>query len=204
MKLLRVHVVSAATCGGLLDGFSVQLKSPLSDMVVFSPVCLVGPNGTGKSQFLQVIAEMFQSAFHACVPDQERREGNPELQFRLEYYVHSNDQDVPAHIRISREGAGNRRPELRIERREGEDWIACPVPSAETSSLLPAKVVGYTSGDNETLSLPFLISRGGYADEVGRRALEESQDPSGVPDTRLMLIDYGTHLEVLVANLDFA
>ena len=62
-------------------------------------------------------------------------------------------------------------------------------------------MVGYTSGDNETLSLPFLLSRGSYADVVGRRALAQEVDQAGVPDTRLLWIDYGTHLEVLVANL---
>jgi len=67
--------------------------------------------------------------------------------------------------------------------------------------LLPPKVVGYTSSDNETLSLPFLLSRGSYADVVGRRALAQEVDQAGVPDTRLLWIDYGTHLEVLVANL---
>jgi hypothetical protein len=66
---------------------------------------------------------------------------------------------------------------------------------------LPRKLIGYTSGNNETLSLPFLTSRSGYADEVGRTALDETTQDSLVPDTRLMLIDYGTNLEVLVANL---
>ena len=67
--------------------------------------------------------------------------------------------------------------------------------------MLPLKVIGYTSGDNETLSLPFLVSRSGYADEVGRTALDQATQDMRVPDTRLMLVDYGTHLEVLVGNL---
>ena len=88
-----------------------------------------------------------------------------------------------------------------IQRKTDDGWIACDLVSAATLALLPKKIVGYTSGDNETLSLPFLLSRSGYADEVGRQALTESIDEQMVPDTRLMLIDYGTHLEVLVANL---
>jgi restriction system-associated AAA family ATPase len=66
---------------------------------------------------------------------------------------------------------------------------------------MPQKIVGYTSGDNETLSLPFLVSRSEYADDVGRTALNGVTRNQSIPDTRLMLIDYGTHLEVLVANL---
>ncbi|MCK7492855.1 MAG: restriction system-associated AAA family ATPase [Comamonadaceae bacterium] len=60
-----------------------------------------------------------------------------------------------------------------------------------------------TSGDNETLSLPFPVSRSGYADAVSKQALNRRPNTKTqpIPDTRLMLVDYGTHLEVLVANL---
>lgn len=60
MRLLRVHVIAADTCGGLLDGLDLWLRSPFSHYETFEPLCLIGPNGTGKSQFLQVIAEIFQ------------------------------------------------------------------------------------------------------------------------------------------------
>ena len=73
--------------------------------------------------------------------------------------------------------------------------------AAETHELLPRKILGYTSGDNETLSLPFLVSRSGYADEVSRQALDERSQGDSIADTRLMLIDYGIYLEVLASNL---
>lgn len=200
MKLLRVHIITAKTCGGLLDGFDLKLRDEAS-LITFDPMCLLGPNGAGKSQFLQVIAEMFQSAFHAVSPSEERLEGNKDLQFELEYLI-SIDADSPdIHIRISRRKSGNRKASLSIQRRESDEWIDCPLKDASTRLLLPRKLVGYTSGDNETMSLPFLLSRSGYADEVGKNALSSTQSTQEIPDTRLMLIDYGTHLEVLVANL---
>ena len=203
MRLLRVHVISAETCGGLLDGLDLWLRSPSEAYSTFDPLCLVGPNGAGKSQFLQVLAEMFQSVFHACIDKEERVEGNSDLQFELEYLIRSDSTEVPIHVRISRraESKGRRRPVLLIEKKDKEEWIDCDLPSQETLKLLPQKIVGYTSGDNETLSLPFLVSRSGYADEVGRRALDDATRDESISDTRLMLIDYGTHLEVLVANL---
>ena len=72
--------------------------------------------------------------------------------------------------------------------------------SKEFGRHLPSVVIGYTSGDNETLSLPFLTSRRGYADEVASAALGNTTE-SVIPDNRLMLIDYGTNLEVVFANL---
>ncbi|MGP1384919.1 MAG: restriction system-associated AAA family ATPase [Thainema sp.] len=201
MKLLRVRIISAKTCGGLLDEVERSLRSPFNDYLTFDPLCLIGPNGAGKSQFLQMIAEIFQSVFHACVPDEERIEGNPDLQFEIEYLVHQENSLLPVRVRILREAVDRKRPSLIIQKKEDYEWIDCDLHASETHALLPQKIVGYTSGDNETLSLPFLVSRSGYADEVGRRALKSTTRGHSVPDTRLMLIDYETHLEVLVANL---
>ena len=201
MKLLRIRIISAKTCGGLLDEVDRSLRSPLRGYPLFDPLCFIGPNGAGKSQFLQVIAEIFQSVFHKCIVSEERIEGNPDLQFEIEYLIHPEDEQSPVRVRISREAVDKKRPLLIIQRRDGYDWVECDVNAPETHALLPQKIVGYTSGDNETLSLPFLVSRSGYADEVGRRALNATTSSQSIPDTRLMLIDYGTHLEVLVANL---
>ncbi len=203
MKLTRVHIVKAATCGGLLDGLDVGLRGTQSGPEPFDPICLVGPNGAGKSQFLQVIAEAFQAVFHACVNDEERAKGNDDLEFEIEYVIRPTGGPQPVAVRLSRRNEGRRRPALKIERKDGLEWVGCPLESAATHALLPSRIVGYTSGDNETLSLPFLVSRGGYAAAVGEQALkpELALRAQPVPDTRLMLVDYGTHLEVLVANL---
>ena len=201
MKLLRVHIIEAATCGGLLDGLDLWLRGPLSETDNFEPLCLVGPNGSGKSQFLQVIAEMFQAVLHICAPEEERIEGNPDLKFELEYLIRPHPGVSPAHVRIRRVPDRRRRPTLVVEIERERKWQSLELRSPMTLKYLPKKIVGYTSGENETLSLPFLIGRSGYADEVGRAALEDQTLAPDIPDTRLMLVDYGTHLEVLVANL---
>ena len=200
MKLLRVHIISAKTCGGLLDGLDLRLRNPFSDYSAFEPLCLIGPNGAGKSQFLQVVAEIFLSVFYKCIRKEERKEISPDLQFELEYLIHPENEPLPVRVRISRKVSGKNRPALVIERRDEDeyDWIDCDLNAPDTHALLPRKVIGYTSGDNETLSLPFLISRSGYAKDVRESALNKGNN---LNDTRLMFIDYGTNLEVLVANL---
>lgn len=210
MKLVRVHIISAKSCGGLLDGLDVRLRNISDDDFSFEPLCLIGPNGAGKSQFIQVIAEAFQSLFHAVVPTEERGESNSDLLFEIEYLIFGEGRSEPVHLRASRlPPEGRRKPVITLSKKHEYDWVECNLSDPETALLLPRKVVGYTSGANETLSLPFLVSRSGYADEVGKRALDEvgksaldeSAISRSIPDTRLMLIDYGTHLEVLVANL---
>ncbi|RAK02314.1 restriction system-associated AAA family ATPase [Larkinella arboricola] len=202
MRLLRIHIISADTCGGLLDGLDLTLRSHMDEQTNFSPLCLIGANGTGKSQFLQVLAEMFQLVFHAVVHQEERLEGNTSLLFEAEYLIKPRDNGLPVHVRIARQGQNRRRPVITIQKKVANSWMNCELDAAETQELLPRKVVGYTSGENETMSLPFLLSRSGYAEEVRESAIHQTQ-PTGaaIQDTRLMLIDYGTHLEVLVANL---
>lgn len=119
MKLLRLRVISAETCGGLLDGLDGRLRSPLAMTPGFDPICFVGPNGAGKSQFLQVLAEVFQSIFHAVVPHEERIDGNPDLQFDLEYLIQPNGAEKMLHVRASKSKEGSRRPHLRIQIKAG-------------------------------------------------------------------------------------
>lgn len=204
MKLLRVHIISARACGGLLDNFNCTFRSNDIDFTSFDPLCLIGPNGAGKSQLMQVVAEIFQSACRAVVPEEERLETNSENLFEIEYLIRPNVNAAPAHVQISRKIVGKRKTSpLTIRRRTTEGWIDCDLTDKATAELLPKRVVGYTSGENETLSLPFLMSRSGYAAEVRDAALNDDTKSASIPDTRLMLIDYGTNLEVLVANLVF-
>jgi restriction system-associated AAA family ATPase len=200
MKLLSVVILRSNTANGLLDGLQVDFRSPFEEAAGFRPMCLVGPNGTGKSQFLQTIAEMMQALLHKCLPDQERVDTNPSLDFIVEYLISPPTQGAPVQVRASR---GAHAPDLVISRREKDVWIECSPADPATHALLPTFVVGYTSGDNETLSLPFFRSRAEYANAVATQAFDLVGDGEvdTVPEPRLMHIDYATHLELLVANL---
>ncbi|WP_343565480.1 restriction system-associated AAA family ATPase [Kiloniella sp. b19] len=198
MKLLRVHIISAQTCGGLLDGVHKTFRYNEDDNDGFDPLCFVGPNGSGKSQFLQILAEIFQTISHAVVPTEERSDANSGLLFEIEYQI---GQDNNATIvKVSRKKPATRsNHQIKIETLEEGEWK--DVENVGAAQLLPGKIVGYTSGDNETLSLPFLNSRAGYAKDVREAALDISDGEKNIPDTRLINIDYATHLEVMLANL---
>jgi thioredoxin reductase len=152
MKLLRINVIRAATCGGLLDGLDIRLRAPTEPYDVFDPLCFVGPNGSGKSQLMQVIAEICQTLCHACVPSEERLESNRSLEFEIEYLIRPSGAEHPVHVRASRIRSGKRKPHVMIERMSDGGWSAVDITSSEAMSLLPTKIVGYTSGDNETLT----------------------------------------------------
>ena len=206
MKLLRLSVEVAASCGGLLDGLDVDFEGVGSATELagnspgaLAPHCLIGPNGSGKSQLLQLIAEIFQSAWHAHSPGEERDAADRFTLFSLEYLVSGKSNHEPERVRLRRRKKGARTLPLEMAIWDGEQWQGVSITDAGFGSRLPSLIIGYTSGDNETLSLPFFVSRSGYARGVREAAFDEPG--TSVSDNRLLLIDYSTHLEVLVANL---
>lgn len=203
MKLVHLEIIEAASCGGLLNGFSVDLYRPaMESNQALRPLCLLGPNGSGKSQFLQVVAEIFQAAWHTHKPEEERAEANPGLLFKLAYETIAAEGSQPQRVRISRTSETKPRGAVQMELHDGEEYqVVEDSGSVEYGKHLPTSIVGYTSGDNETLSLPFSVSRTEYAEAVRNAAMPDAKPGTTVPDNRLLLIDYGTHLEVLIANL---
>lgn len=201
MKLLSLKIFKADTCGGLLDDLLIPFRNEQADTGIFDPICLVGPNGSGKSQLLQVIAEIFQAVFHKYLPAEESGTPNDGIMFEIEYLINTNDNpENTSHVRISRHPKSKRKSDIEVEIFNEGNWGRVE-DYAFIKTLLPAKIIGYTSGDNETLSLPFFSSRAGYAEKVSTNALDEKKRTEHIDDPRLLLIDYGTNLEVLVANL---
>lgn len=210
MRLTRVHFARLGGGAALLNGLDLELRRPgEADSGKFQPLCAIGPNGSGKSQFLQSLAESFQAVLHAAVPSEERREVDPASAFTIRYILRRGSPASDLEVEIT--GApksGEERPVRIRTRTPGSEWSDEKLADDAARPLLPTRVVAYTSGENETLSLPFLASRIAYADEIQRRAIPASNrtelqtgedEAPGTP--RLMLIDYSTHLEVLVANL---
>jgi restriction system-associated AAA family ATPase len=200
MKLTRLNIIKADTCGGLLDGLKIPFREGKVDTRVFTPLCLIGPNGTGKSQVLQIIAEIFQAIFKKYIPDEEKGTPNESIFFEIEYQIAKSNGK---HEKIK---AYRYKPE---KKKTGEIVFEIEIDGVfqiieddnDVIALLPSKVVGYTSGDNETLSIPFLVSRSGYANQVRTSALNKESKSQIIHDSRMLLIDYSTNLEVLVANL---
>ncbi|MBO1013933.1 restriction system-associated AAA family ATPase [Achromobacter sp. SD115] len=199
MRLIYLKIHQAEACGNLLNGMVISLDRSEANANGFSTLCFVGPNGTGKSQVLQTIAEIFQDAWHTHAPEQERSSPNKGLSFELIYDIVTEEQNRQK-VKLSRLEK-DRGAAVRLERAEGKGWLEVSSDDILYGKLLPPIVVGYTSGDNETLSLPFFKSRAGYAKDVTSAALDPNRSKSKIPNTRLLLIDYGTNLEVLIANL---
>lgn len=201
MRLKEATFVGTGS-GGPIAEISIGLRGDQIAERSFEPLCLIGPNGSGKSQFLQALAEAIQVVWHACSPTEERvaYDEGPDFEIVFELVPEGKKQEAQI-IKISRRTTSNSKRRVCVETDTGDEWLDHDLSDPSTRNLLPQRVVAYTSGDNETLSVPFFDSSLAYGDEVQRSAFDVDGSEPVPAAPRLQLIDYGTHLEILVANL---
>lgn len=215
MKLLRLKLNSQFR--SLNTGFEVHFLRDfeLDKVWDFAPYCLVGRNGSGKSNILEALAAIF---YHIeCIyldykPSEFDGEGDttrihtggffPEKSypdaFELEYmyYVGGSfsrkdfspefDTGYDAHILIEKKEG--RSPVIKwLNRGEIEKGKSEELSRVEVKLFLPEYIIGYSSGENEILSLPFFKMRFIQYDEYLDR-LKRDLDYSK-PESRLVYLD---------------
>lgn len=163
------------------------------------PNCFIGVNGSGKSQVLETLAEIFYYL--------DKLYGNPNnktivyyapILFELDYTVTLKNEEFL--IQIKQHQPKGKAPEILISQNGKEvDWDVDSI-----HNYLPQKIIAYTSGANETLSFPFMDYYDEYAAYTGERALKpnEYKDKEDY-DPRFYLMDYSTNIGVVISNLMF-
>lgn len=192
MKLIRISLLEGKPLG-ILEGFEHIFAPQTSETV--EPFCFVGANGTGKSRLLQCLAEIFfwlDSRTRLFSPEPQATLG---FRFELEYEMQIDNS--PRHVLIRHVEDKNRAGVFEIDEEGDESLIS---NDQKIRALLPEFVVGYTSGENETLSVPFLDVRQEYAREVGLRAIRVGKKQGEVPDLRLVMMDYHANFAIIAAN----
>jgi restriction system-associated AAA family ATPase len=221
MKLLslEIHEPFKSLNSGFKINFHQLTDKGIEAMTRFEPFCFAGLNGSGKSNVLEALSIIF---FHleCCVakfqPDDFekhfRREICPLNAFTLRYLTCSHDKKyyVPALSDI-----------VTITKKSGEEPIMYVSPISSNNQIreislipsersqqraagkefLPDLIVGYSSGENEILSLPFVKNRLIHFDEYREAAFERR--PFYEPETSLVYIDEEMSQAVLLSCLLF-
>jgi restriction system-associated AAA family ATPase len=191
MKLHRIKLLDGEALG-ILQGFE-HTFAPVGDDAI-EPLCFIGQNGSGKSRLLRCLAEIFywvDSRTRLFRPEA----GNPiGFRFELEYEIRVGTKG--RYIRI-KNTADQKRPDVSEVIDEVEKAIK---GEKAIRAVLPQFIVGYTSGENETLSVPFLDVRQDYAAELRERALFRKREREDIPDLRLVMMDYHSNFAVVAAN----
>jgi predicted ATPase len=235
MKLHRLKINSDFR--SLQAGFEVYFLRDLdkAKMWDFAPYCLVGRNGSGKSNVLEALTAIFYhieciylgfkpNGFEGVGKFELGKSGffaercNPDA-FELEYYIAIGEKDAHgkekkakdkliAHIRIVK--LLNTAPKVECVNSEvfaGRDYFKTENVLAQNTNelnrwgvkaVLPDHIIGYSSGENEVLSLPFFKMRFINFDEYEERL----HDLKGYayPEGRLIYIDSQYSQAVMLTN----
>lgn len=220
MKLLRLKITDPEGFRSLPCGFEHHfrtewsLQDELAQADHIAPFVCAGPNGSGKSNLLEALAAIFyqlevlrvRRSFLPEALQDEALDFSP-VAFELDYLI-----NVPAEYRgpdspqWAKVGAWKNAGEsVRLLWENQSDFntdVNEEFKGGHADILLPQYVLGYSSGENEILSLPFFKMRFVQFDEYWNALAKKSRYP-GHPETRLAYLDNGFSQAILLCNLLF-
>lgn len=226
MKLLKLKIENKDGFRSLQKDFEINFHT-LADpeaMEQFRPFCFAGLNGSGKSNVLEALANIFYH-LEICVakylPESikdpknfKRNECTPDA-FTLEYLIGQHNRKyyvVSLFDKVIITKKEGEEPQMFIQSYPFDSSVekrkVSLVPPilrgspAEGKEYLPAHVIGYSSGENEILSLPFIKSRLIHLDEY-KQATRDNYDRYDEPENSLIYIDNNMSQAVLLACLLF-
>jgi len=193
MRLKRIELYDDFR--SLKSGFSIDfIKEPVSDKSAIEPYCIVGRNGSGKSNILELLAAIFYQVEISRLDflprdmvikyneDDEEYEDEEELEvflsnttepnaYKLEYFMTIDGEERL--VTIDKKADEYR--EIYLDENSKEPLGKAELQNTDRN-ILPEYIIGYSSGQNEILSLPFY---------------------------KMRLIQLDEYIEYLYANLEF-
>lgn len=216
MRLLHVKILGTKKgFRGLPIGSEFSFDTSELNEGKLEPICLVGLNGSGKSNLLEVICEIFYYLDHYVLS-----EGKPQRKFKTEFgFEISYLLDVTFQLsRINSlekigklDWEGTREATLTIIKKPGE------LPRITLSSnnniqvenskdpdifILPNHVIAYSSGQNELLSNPFIKSNYRYFELLEKKLAKDINLELGL--NRLFFLDYESSQMATICNYLFS
>ena len=159
---------------------------------ILEPICLIGANGSGKSNMLEFITEVF---FYIENEVRFEQKGTRKIdrEFIIEYFLFNAKGNE---TRVKIDSGGDSKWKMYVQKKD--KWQEISDDYKLVQQHLPEKIVGYTSGMNETLSFRFAQLNGEYATIVREAGINNPK--TKIPDNRLIFIDYDANAAILIAN----
>lgn len=219
MKLLKLTLFSSFR--GLPKGFELNFrKDNYTEIDIHDPICLVGLNGSGKSNTLEVLSEIFYFLeLKTIVEGKEKLDLDTrykEVGFEIHYKI-SKNKWLFAYSRIIEQNLPllNKNEDVIIICRKefGKDLAifvsqysnfknSYPLNESIWKEILPNNVIGYSSGQNELISNPFIKLDYYYFDQFIKSTSEDNV-VSNTNVNRMFFMDYNSNELVVLANYLF-
>ena len=224
MKLIKLELYDDFR--SLKSGFCVKFLNELDDAYdknSFNSYCIVGRNGSGKSNILEVLSAIFYQLeidYLDFLPKNrvENDEGEIEYEeieffltqkrspnsYKLEYYK------KPSSLVLNSQHAGfnsEYKKVIIIKEKDQkaniyiDDDFENVLSAVEAKVFLPDFIVGYSSGENEILSLPFLKMKMVQYDEFAYYLSEDILYNS--PESRMVYLDDTFSQAIFITNFLF-
>lgn len=208
----------------LKSGFEISFHNEKDETNLsgFNPYCFAGLNGSGKSNVLEALANIFyhlEIMSARILPESIRKQDNFKRNqcivdvFNLEYLIgvkNSPSKSIKELTKVSVTKEIGKEPVMKIKPypfSKEMDWQPIPFEvseekSAPTKIFLPDHIIGYSSGENELLSLPFIKSRFIQLDEY-REGTKAKVREYKEPENSLIYIDSDMSQAALLSILLF-
>jgi restriction system-associated AAA family ATPase len=218
MKILRLK--STSSFRGLSKGLDLSFRKKEDNFTqedTREPICLVGLNGSGKSNTLQTICEIFYYLELQTIADKKELKRLTDrynsLHFEIDYTITSGKWKFALGRSIAKESFSELESVIIqcIKEVDKEPQIFAsgviigikrvPLPKEMWSEVLPSRVIGYSSGQNELISNAFIKLNFHYFD-----AFQKSSGESALTDlqlNRMFFMDYESNELVVLANFLF-
>jgi restriction system-associated AAA family ATPase len=190
MNLLSINLLSESFKS--LNKFSEPVNFDESPKDVFDPICLVGLNGSGKSHFMELIAECFMICEsyvrNSKVPSNEKNPLLFEIIYSLDF---SGEREI---IKIVRA----KKSTLQFYKKNEDTFVE---EKDIYYNLLPKRIIGYSSGLNETLSSPFLELNADFSKKISTAANKKEKYHDIIDPIRMTYLDASSNLILVLINL---
>ncbi len=210
MKIKRLKLLSSFR--GLPTSYEIIFNNvENSNNYAISPICFVGLNGSGKSNVLEVIAEVFYyMETYNKAPKDKLNTFKTGFGFEIDYELprlYAMDarwDELNSHldefmnnpiIKITK--CINQNPQISALVND-KIFILKNTNNDRNEGLLPARIVAYSSGMNELLSNPFIKIDFNYYDDLKAKTGSDPLDMN-----RMFFLNYDSNKFIAVSNFLF-
>ena len=190
MKIVSIKLGSTFNS---LQPFDQGFRHATREDGKIDPICFVGINGSGKSNLLELIVEPF---FYL---EKMHRFGiKPKKMLVKIELIYTINEEQGTEVKI--DTLTTKTPVLSIKLKDTLEWKEIN-DNAEILKYLPHKIIGYTSGMNETLS--FRLNQ--LDEDYSKLVLESARNQSELQlhDNRMIFLDYASNEAITVSNFIF-